>query len=566
MTEADIRSFIEGGETLTVEFKGEEREPFNDRAIYENVVCLANGEGGTLLIGVEDDGRVTGARPRHGESTDPAKLQAAIFNNTEPRINTRIAVVEVVGKTVVAIQVDAYPEICSTKAGMTLRRVMSSTGPECVPFYPHEHVGRRVDLGLLDFSAQCAEGAGWSDLDPLGFERIRKTVTALHGDAALLRLSDEDLAKALQLVETRADGLRPNMAGLLLAGRAAALERYLPTHEAAFQVITAGAEVRVNDFFRLPMLELVEELQKRFDARVEEREVLVGMLRLPVPDYSRSGFREAMLNALLHRDFSQMGTVFIQWHPDHMLITNPGGFPVGVTAQNILVHEPKPRNARLYAAAKRIGLVEQTGRGVDKIFAGQVRYGRPAPDYSRSDATGVRVVVPGGKPSLEFAGFIFEQERAGQGLTLDEMLVLNDVFLQRRASSEDAAALIQKPVGEARRVLERLTERGWLEAKGEKKGRVYLFAPSIYERLGQPQAYVRSKGISAARHEAMIEDYVKAHGKITRQIVMDLCDLTGPQAYGLLKKMTSGGKLERRGPIRRWSTYHLVDDSLNTNS
>ena len=561
MTEADIKSLIAAGETLTVEFKGEEREAFNDRALYENVVCLANGEGGTLLIGVEDNGRVTGARPRHGNTTEPQKLQAAIFNNTEPRINTRIIVVPVDGLPVIAIQVDAYPEICSTKAGLTVRRVMAADGPQCVPFYPHEHVGRRVDLGLLDFSAQCPDGAAWADLDPLGFERIRKTVTALHGDAALLRLTDEELAKALQLVETRPGGLVPNMAGLLMAGRQAALERFLPTHEAAFQVLTAGADVRMNDFFRLPMLELVEELQKRFDARVEEQEVLVGMLRLPVPDYSRSGFREAMLNALLHRDFSQLGTVFIQWHPDHLLITNPGGFPVGVTPENILVHEPKPRNARLYAAAKRIGLVEQTGRGVDKIFAGQVRYGRPAPDYSRSDATGVRVVVPGGKPSLEFAGFIFEQERSGQPMSLDEMLVLNDVFRQRRTSTDESAVLIQKPSGEARRVLERLTERGWLEAKGEKKGRVYHFAPAVYERLGQPEAYVRSKGISAARHEAMIEEFARAHGKVVRQNVVELCDLNGPQATRLLKKMVKSGNLVREGPPRRWSTYHLPPNS-----
>ena len=561
MTETEIKSLIAAGEKLTVEFKGEEREAFNDRALYENVVCLANGEGGTLLIGVEDDGRVTGARPRHGNSTEPTKLQAAIFNNTEPRINTRISVVAVDGLPLIAIQVDAYPEICSTKAGLTVRRVMAADGPQCVPFYPHEHVGRRVDLGLLDFSAQCPDGAAWEDLDPLGFERIRKTVTALHGDAALLRLTDEELAKALQVVETRPGGLIPNMAGLLLAGRQAALERFLPTHEAAFQVLTAGADVRMNDFFRLPMLELVEELQKRFNARVEEQEVLVGMLRLPVPDYSRSGFREAILNALLHRDFSQLGTVFIQWHPDHLLITNPGGFPVGVTPENILVHEPKPRNARLYAAAKRIGLVEQTGRGVDKIFAGQVRYGRPAPDYSRSDATGVRVVVPGGKPSLEFAGFIFEQERSGQPMFLDEMLVLNDVFRQRRTSTDESAVLIQKPSGEARRVLERLTERGWLEAKGEKKGRVYHFAPGVYERLGQPEAYVRSKGISAARHEAMIEKFARAHGKVVRQNVVELLGINEREASYLLQKMARSGKIEKHGS-GRWSFYTLKTATL----
>lgn len=556
MTAEQIQQLIGQGESLTVEFKGEESAPLNDRAIYEQVVCFANSEGGLLLIGVEDDGRVTGARPRHGHATNPARLQAAIFNNTEPRINTRVTLVSLQGKTVIAIAVEAFPDICATRAGTALRRVLAADGPQCVPFYPHEHVSRRVDLGLLDYSAQTPGGARWEDLDPLAFERARQTITALRGDAALLALGDAELVQALRLVETREGRLEPNLAGLLLLGRQQALERFVPTHEAAFQVLTAEADVRVNDFFRLPLIELIEEIQKRFDARVEERETLVGMVRLPVPDYSRAGFREAILNALLHRDFAQLGTVFVQWHPDHLFISNPGGFPPGVNAANILVHEPKPRNARLYAAAKRIGLVEQTGRGVDKIFAGQLRYGRPAPDYSRSDATGVRVVVPGGEPSLEFAAFIFQQERAGVGPSLDEMLVLNEVFRQRRTNTDEAATLMQKPAGEARRVLDRLTERGWLEAKGEKQRRVYLLSPDIGERLGQPEASGRSKGISAARHEALVEEYLRAHGRVTRAVVLELCGLTEREGSYLLGKLVAAGRLEKYGH-GRWTHYSL---------
>lgn len=552
-----LRSLIAAGETLTVEFKGEERASLNDRTIYEQTVCFANSEGGVLLIGVEDDGRVTGARARHGETTEPAKLQAAIFNNTEPRINTRVSVLELDGMAVIAVEVDPYPEVCATKAGTALRRVMAANGPECVPFYPHEHTGRRSHLGLLDFSAQTPGDVDWDDLDPLAFERARQTVRALRGDEALANLPDGELAKALQLVESDDGALRPNIAGLLLLGRREALGRLLPTHEAAFQVLTAAGDVRVNDFFRLPLVELIEEIQKRFDARVEEREVLVGMLRLPVPDYSRSGFREALLNALFHRDFSEMGTVYVQWHPDHLLITNPGGFPKGVMPSNILVHEPRPRNARLYSAAKRLGLVEQTGRGVDKIFAGQLRYGRAVPDYSRSDATGVRVVLPGGVPSLEFAAFIFEQEREGSGPGLDEMLILNQVFLHRRTSTEEAADAMQKPPGEARRVLERLTERGWLEARGEKRGRVYLFTPAVYGRMGQHEAYVRSKGIAAARHEAMVEEFARAHGKVVRGNVTELCGISDDQATRLLGRMVTQGKLVRTGTPPRWVEYVL---------
>src|SRR5207247_149928 len=104
---------------------------------------------------------------------------------------------------------------------------------------------------------------------------------------------------------------------------------------------------------------------------------------------------------------------------DHILITNPGGFPDGVTLENLLVHEPKPRNNLLAEAFKRIGLIEQTGRGIDKIYLGKLRYGRPIPDYTRSDDNNVRVVLRGGEGSLRFAAFVFEEDRQGRSLALD---------------------------------------------------------------------------------------------------------------------------------------------------
>ena len=143
-----------------------------------------------------------------------------------------------------------------------------------------------------------------------------------------------EMAKALRVVETCDGELVPNMAGLLLFGRQADIERYAPTHQAAFQVLAADADVRVNEFFRNPLLELAELFQARFDARVQEQEIQVGLIRVPVPDYARSAFREALLNALFHRDYRRLGTVYIQWHPDRLEFSSPGGFPEGVTPAN----------------------------------------------------------------------------------------------------------------------------------------------------------------------------------------------------------------------------------------
>ena len=555
ITEARLRELVTGGESLTVEFKGESRRALSDREIYENVVGLANSDGGVLLVGIEDDGRITGAKPRHGSSTDATRLQAAIFNNTAPPINTRMSPVQTPDAEVIAIEVDRYPEICATKSGLCVRRVVGVDGPTCVPFLPHEHVSRRSDLGLVDFSAQPCEGTTFDDLDPLEFERLRQTVVRLHGDEALLELADREIVKALQLVETAEGRPIPNIAGLLLLGRQEPLRRVMPTHEAAFQVLDRGLDVRVNDFFRLPLLATIEEIQRRFDARVEEEEVMVGLYRLPVPEYGRIAFREAMLNAILHRDYSQLGTVFIQWHHDHLLITNPGGLPDGITLDNILVHEPKPRNPRLYEAAKRIGLVEKTGRGVDKIFHDQLRLGRPAPEYGRSDASGVRVVFRGGAANLAFARLVYEQHKEGRPLELEDLLVLNLLQSERRIDATAAAAATQKPEAEARATLERLCEAGLVEARGEKRGRVYLLSGATYKALGLADAYVRVRGFEPIQQEQMVLQYIDAHGKITRSEVAGLCRISVYQATRLLARMRERGLVRMEGRSPRAAFY-----------
>jgi ATP-dependent DNA helicase RecG len=200
-------------------------------------------------------------------------------------------------------------------------------------------------------------------------------------------------------------------------------------------------------------------------------------------------------------------------------------------------------------------LVEKTGRGVDKIFHDQLRLGRPAPDYSRTDTTGVRLILQGGKANLEFARFVYEQDNSGQTLTLDELLVLNKLFYERHIDSELAGRLIQKGVSEARHILARLHERGLIEAKGETRGRVYHLSAGLYRRLGHPEGYVRMHGIDAIRHEALVMEFVQAHGKITRGEMMRLLGISAGQARRVFERMLTSGKIEPQGTPPRWVYY-----------
>jgi ATP-dependent DNA helicase RecG len=286
-----------------------------------------------------------------------------------------------------------------------------------------------------------------------------------------------------------------------------------------------------------------------------EQELLVGLLRVGVPDYPPAAFREGVANALIHRDYTRLGAVHVQWHDDRIEVSNPGGFPEGVHLDNLLVTAPRPRNPLLADAFKRAGIVERTARGIDTIFYEQLRNGRPAPSYARSDVTGVVLVLPGGEASLDFVRLVVEEGQTGLVLRLDELLLLNALWQERALTTDEAGRLVQKPEADARGTLNRLVEAGLVEARGERKGRTWHLSAAAYRRLGDKAAYVRQRGFEPLQQEQMVLQFVEKHGRITRREAAEMCRLSGPQAYRLLDRLAKQDRLVREGCRGRGVTY-----------
>jgi len=567
VTPERLREMIRAGESLDVEFKGEGARIVSDDKLVEAVVCLTNrssDQPGWLLLGIEDDGQITGAHPRHHDRIDPIRVQALIANRTRPSLSVRVEVISLEGKEVIAIEVPTSKVPVGTTDGKYLRRAIGGDGkPACRPMHFHEMQALQADRGLLDYSALVVPEARWSDLDPLEFERFRRFIRESQGrgDASIVELPDVELAKALGVVEANHDISAVRVSGLLLFGREEALRRLLPTHEIAFQILS-GQRVEVNDFFRWPLLRVMEELLARFRARNREVELMVGLLRVAVPDYPPTALREGVANALVHRDYTRLGAVHIQWHEDRIEISNPGGFPEGVRLDNLLVTSPRPRNPLLADAFKRAGVVERTARGIDTIFYEQLRNGRPAPSYDRSNESGVVLVLPGGKGNLEFVRFVVEESQAGRALSLDDLLILNHLWFERQLATTAAARLIQKPEAEARHRLQRLVECGLVEPRGERKARVWHLSSTAYRRMGQKAAYVRQRGFEPLQQEQMVLQYVANHGRITRREAAELCQLSSLQARSVLARLVKGHKLVRHG-ARRGAYYVLPSINMD---
>lgn len=556
MTRADLISLIKGGESLSIEFKSEAKKPLNDRELVEAVICLANqvlSRPAWLVIGVEDDGSITGARPRHGDMTNGDKVAALIAARSRPPLAVRVKQFILEDRSVLVVEIpQKIPHLVGTSDGVFLRRAIGGDGrPACLPMDGFDMQSLQADRGLVDPSAQVITSARWQDLDPLEFERFRRSIRERRGrsDESLLDLNDLELAKALQVVDANGTVHSIRLAALLLFGKQDAITRFLPGHEVAFQVLH-NLEVEVNDFFRWPLLRTVEEIEARIRARNREQELMVGILRVGIPDYPEKALREALANALIHRDYQRLGAVHFQWQDHSIEISNPGGFPEGVKLENLLVTAPRPRNPLLADAFKRAGIVERTARGIDTIFFEQLRNGRPAPTYERSDHTTVSVVIPGGQANLEFVKLLVEEARSGHTLRLEELLIFSTLMQHRTLTDDAAAQLLQQTAMVSGEVLHHLLEAGLIEERGQGKGRSWHLSAAAYRALGDKAGYVRQLGFEPLQQEQMVLQFVEKHGRITRKEVAELCKIGIYQATRLLGRLVQEGRLLRHGKLK----------------
>jgi len=541
---------ISQGENLTLEFKSD-RKALSDRDLVAAVTALANTEGGVLLLGVEDDGTITGLHPNHENISGLATL---IAGRTNPPLPVRTELLNIKKDKIAYIMVPKSRQLVSTSEGLLQRRRLMADGtPEAVPFYPHEFIQRQSSMGLVDPSSMPMTEVLVDQLDPLQRLRIRNAIKKYGGDQNLISLADDELDGALGLTVEESGQRVPTLAGLLLLGTEELLRRHLPAYEVAFQVLR-GTNVQVNEFFRKPLLEAFESIEILFNARVTEEEIQVGLFRVPVPNFDRRAFREALVNALVHRDFSRLGAVHIKLDSEGLSISNPGGFVEGVTLENLLVADPRSRNPLLADIMKRIGLAERTGRGIDRIFEGLLRYGRPAPDYSLSNPHTVTVHMCSSEADLDFLKLVIAQEEASGDLPIDTLIILSRLREERRLTVVDLAQAVQKPESAVRSVVEKLVEAGLVEPHGSGRGRTYTLSAKMYRSAGQKSEYIRQAGFSAIQQEQMVLSYIDKHSHIKRADVIELCQLSPPQAYRLLKRLREKELIEKTGD-RRHAIY-----------
>ena len=273
----------------------------------------------------------------------------------------------------------------------------------------------------------------------------------------------------------------------------------------------------------------------------------MGLYRISIPDFDKRAFREALVNAFCHRDYSRLGRVRLQINDEGMTISNPGGFIEGINADNLLDAEPHGRNPVLADAMKRIGLAERTGRGIDRIYEGSLLYGRLLPDYSQSTDSSVRLFIPRGLPDKAFVAMISEeQKRVGHSLPIYSLLILNVLKQLHQATLHEISQVLKREESRLKVVLETLVEFGLVEALGNGRGRNYMLSSKAYG-ADNAAAYVRQKGIDEIRYPELVLELARKQEEIRRADVVTLLHTSAPKAYRLLRCLQEEGKLALHG-------------------
>lgn len=534
LTEQRILELIASPEGRCVEFKeARQRADFEEIAKY--CVAIANEGGGYLILGVSD------RRPRQIVGTqaipDPGATEALIYK----QIGHKVLVQEVLinDKRVIAITVPERPvgTAISFKGAYYMR-----AGDSLVPMDDNQL--RRIHHELpADFSAQVCPEATLDDLEPNAIERFRSLWMHKSGNRSIEIKSHEQILLDAELLSNG----KPTYAALVLMGRPESLSRLLPQAEIIYEyrAVESPGPASVRREYRRGFLSIADELWNEINLRNEVQFFQEGFFIIEVPTFDERVIREIILNAVAHRDYRLGGSIFVVQYPDRLEVRSPGGFPPGVSPENIL-WEQNPRNRRIAEAFTKCGLVERAGQGYDIIYQSCIEQGKPLPDFSRTTDTSVCVSLSGRVRNTDFLRFLRSIEQIKRSkLSVEDFLLLDFIYSQEVIPERLRARV------------ERLVEWGIVERIGRGRGVRYVLARGLYQASGKAGAYTRQKGLDRATNKQLLLQHIREaqdYGARFEELQQVLPHLSRNQVQSLLRELKQEGKISVRGTTRaaRW--------------
>ena len=529
-------------ETESLDFKREARSPREAmEALTSASICFANAEGGTIVVGVADD--VAGSAAIIGTQLDPLLVKQRIYESSTPSLLVDTAEIWHEGTRLIVISVPSGVEVHADSQGRVKHRV----GRACMPMTPQMQAIRLEERSGVDWSAKTGE-TSVSGIDHRAVDAARERLR--QADDQLRRLSELGNIELL-----RSLGVVDGEDRLLRAGEVLFHPRDDDHPWVVYQHrLTPGGEATVVERLSGTLLAVLDRLVDLVWARRHTTPLtLPDGAQIEIADFPLEAVREAVVNALLHRELRIDRPVNVEHSPSAFIVESPGRLVSGITERNILTHPSKPRNPCLFQAARRLRLAEDTGRGIDRIYRELIRSGRNVPAISQTEST-TRVAFVGGAPRTQVARFV-NQLAPAEREDVDTLLVIFTLLSARTIAEAELAPVIQKHESEAGSVLARLAadDPGILETTLESRTRrkpTYRLRGSALGALGSAVSYHRR---SIEGVDRKVVTHVKDYGRINNRSLQHLFDIDVHRAAALLRDLRKRGLLvktsvQERGP------------------
>lgn len=365
------------------------------------VVAFANEKGGTIVLGMTDEypHKVVGsdfAKGKIGEMTDEIynrlKIRVRIEEFYEDKL--RVLVISIpprpVGKP---LKFEGVPLM---RIGGSLRNMSD------------EELFAILQEQEPDFSAKICEGLTLENLSPEAIDNMRQAYIKKQRNPGFKTLPQPQVLCDLKLMINK----EYTYAALILLGKHEAIANWLPQAKIIWEFRYHDHQIHYN--FREevcePLFIAIDNIWKLINDKNAAIQLPMNAYIFSTLTFNEIVIREAILNAIAHRDYTVNSEVVIHQYPHRITITNPGGFPKGVDKDNLITSSSTPRSRLMAEIMEKTGLVERSGQGIDKIYSITLFEGKMEPDYNDSTMFQVSLKLSGIVQDQTFSVFLHQTQ------------------------------------------------------------------------------------------------------------------------------------------------------------
>lgn len=517
--------------------------------VIDSLSAFANRPGGgVLLFGLDEKQgfKVVGVGNLQKAQTDVADWARTVL---EPPVQVEFTVDDLDGLPVMAIEVRETPNArkpCFDKnkglrgnGGAYLR-----AGGTDRSMTDYEIFGYVSSRGQPRYDEEVVKEASLADLDDGLLTRYLEQIRGSRPGAAYLDGPRDEALLRLHVCGRDGETLRPTLAGLLIFGKYP--QEFFPQLRLTFvqfygttedEPAPGGARFLDNRSFEGPIVSLVPAVEQYVMAAMRKSSLIEGSLRRDIPEYPRVALREAVANAVAHRDYSSFvrGTpIDAKMFADRLEVRSPGGLFGNVTLENI-EEEHSTRNARLMRMMEDLHIVENRGSGI-KAMVRALRDANLEPP-SFDDRRVSFLVMFRNHTLMNPEAIRWLNQFAAQPLNARQRVALAYLRQHDRLTNADYRRLNRVEAASAGQELRGLVDTGLVDQDGV--GRWTTYSLKVAREL--------SEQLEPATEEDKILAFARDKGAINNSECQVLLGVDENRAYYLLKKLVEGGRLQPQG-------------------